>query len=241
MSGIDQPQCAVRVVLFRPREDDGFDIYLMRRGPECSYDFPGRDISKEDWREAILRRCRGLSRGQAQKRLGSELRSAIALGHWVAAIRALFEEVGVLFCVPEAGDPREITEREEQLAIKRRELAAGKLGFRAFLESEGLLCDMTRLAYFSHWLEPAPSRGPAHTRYFLARLPRNQGAVRVAPEFREWLWLTPERALQEHSHHTLAITFSVFASLRALADLDSWRSLCVEYRLQPEGEDPREP
>lgn len=241
MSGTDQPQCAARVVLFRPREDGGFDIYLTRRSPENSYDFPGQDISKEDCREAILRRCRGLSRGQAQKRLGSELRTAIALGHWVAAIRALFEEVGVLFCVPEAGDPREITEREEQLATKRRELAAGKLGFRAFLESEGLLCDLTRVAYFSHWLEPVPSRGPAHTRYFLAQLPRNQAGVKVAPEFRERLWISPERALQEHSRRKLPITFSVFASIRTLADLESWRSLCVEYRLQPEGEDPREP
>ena len=239
MSAAGQSRCAVRVILFRPTGSDGFDIYLMRLGPESDYDFPGRDIAQDDCRQAMLRRCRGLSGGQARKCLGSELRPELVLGHWVAAIRALFEEVGALFCVSEPRDPTQITGREERLSAKRWELASGKLGFRDFLESEGLFCDLTRLVYFSHWLEPVASRGPVPTRHFLGRLPRHQAAVQAGWEFRETLWITPERALQEHSRHMLPLAFSVFATLRTLADFESWRSLCEEYGLRPD-EDPQE-
>lgn len=238
MSAAGQSQCAVRVILFRPTGGDGFDIYLRRGGPESDYDFPGRDIARDDCREAMLRRCRGLSAGQARKCFGSELRPELIVGHWVAAIRALFEEVGVLFCVSEPKDPTQITGREERLAAARRELASGRLGFRDFLESEGLLCDLTRLVYFSQWLDPVASLAPVPTRHFLGQLPRNQAAVPAGWQFPEALWITPERALKEHRRQMLPLAFPAFATLRTLADFESWRSLCEEYGLRAE-EDPQ--
>ena len=44
----------------------------------------------------MLSLCRGLTRADALKILGADIGPEMCLGHWVAAVRELFEETGIL-------------------------------------------------------------------------------------------------------------------------------------------------
>ena len=110
------PRYASTVVLLRPDEDGSFEILLTRRPPEMRflggfYVFPGGAIHKDDYSAKVLERCKGLSANDAQKILGDRHDPQVAVGHWVAAIRELFEEVGVLLC--ESGSGAQIDLRDE--------------------------------------------------------------------------------------------------------------------------------
>ena len=65
----------------------------------------------------------GLSENDAQRILGNKHNADLALGHWVAGIRELFEEVGVLLCETRSGAPIEL--RDETTKTKVRDQASG--------------------------------------------------------------------------------------------------------------------
>jgi hypothetical protein len=58
----------------------------------------------------------------AQEKLGTELQPELCLGHWVAAVRELFEEVGIHFFVPQAGTNSIGQEISQRLSEKRAAL-----------------------------------------------------------------------------------------------------------------------
>jgi hypothetical protein len=103
------------------------------------------------------------------------------------------------------------------------------LSFRTLLESEELLCDASRLAYFSHWQTPGQIEIPFDTRVFLAALPNDQTPLPTSPEVAHTLWLTPDRALELFAKDKLPMTFPTFVSLRTLADFESLESVWKEY------------
>ena len=120
------------------------------------YVFPGGTVHKDDYSAKALKRCRGLSVNDAQKILGNRHEPELALGHWVAGIRELFEEVGLLLCESRSGEPIELSDEttKAKFETKRQAIVRGKLGFGEFLESEGLWCDLSRIIYFFRRVTP---------------------------------------------------------------------------------------
>lgn len=198
------------------------------------YVFPGGSVRKEDSSERLLGRCRGLAKGEARKILGAHLSPDLALGHWVAGIRELFEEAGILLCADERGRPVAMSESgtKARIAEKRIGLIEGALDFRSLLESEGLFCDAGRLAYFSHWQTPEESPIRFDTRFYLARLPSDQSPLSTSEEVTHSLWLSPERSLELCEQGRLPVIFPTYASLRTLADFDTLEQLREEYGLK---------
>src|ERR1051326_6954229 len=102
MSAAAEPRSASTVILLRPGEQSGIEVFLTRR-PEAmdflggAYVLPGGTVRKEDCSEKMQKRFRGLSADHARDILGAHLKPEVALGHWVAGIREVFEEAGVLF------------------------------------------------------------------------------------------------------------------------------------------------
>lgn len=237
MTGAEPLKYAVTVIPCRPKKDGGFEICMTRSRqnettPQAFYGFPGKCVTKEDYSDGILKRSWGLARQEARATLGSELRPAVALGHWVGAIRGLFERIGILLCVTELGEPLKLARSGENLAAKRRKLNAGEIDFRDLLESERWFCDMTRLGYFSRWLTPAETATPFDNRFFLAALAADQGQSSNSRNVADSLWIAPERALAKCQRGALTLDFTAYASLRILADLDSWESVCAEYEIR---------
>ena len=232
------PKNAATVILFRSEAKGGFEVFMTRRPAGMNflggiYVFPGGCVRKEDYSKAMLRRCFGPSPEAAQKSLGMRLSPEFSLGHWLAGIRELFEETGILLCVTEGGEPLDMNDagRRDRLAEKHAALMGGLIDFQAFLESESLLCDARRLAYFSHWLTPEEVPTRFDTRFFLAQIPADQSPLSTSREVTHSLWITPEHSLELSGEGKLPLIFPTLASLRALADYDSLKTLLNEYRL----------
>ena len=96
------PAKASTVVIVRRQDRDGFEVLMTRRPQEMQFlagflVFPGGAVENEDWSERMLARCRGLTRLAADRILGGDIAPEISLGHWVAAVRELFEETDIHF------------------------------------------------------------------------------------------------------------------------------------------------
>lgn len=198
------------------------------------YVFPGGSVREDDWSEEMLGHCRGLSRTDAQRLLGGELSPELSLGHCVAAIRELFEEVEILLTITENGNSLDMSDEEtkRRLSEKRKALVERAIGFQFLLESEGLYCDMSRLVYFSRRVTPEKYAIRFDTRFYLAHLPLGQSPLSSSQEVTESLWMTPGRALDYSQKGNLPLITPTLAALRTLADLDSWQSLCTQYPLR---------
>jgi len=235
--GGNAPINASVIILLRPEVKGGIELLMTRcpAGPSSykDYAFPVSPVKKEDTLERMLNRCRGLTPLEARNTLGSELTPHLSLGHWVAAIRGLFEQMGVLLCATEGGVPLDMVRGplKDNLVKKRRSLLEGSMDFRTLLESEGLLCDTRWLRYFSHWLTAENAHPNYNARYYVASLPTNQKPIMRSRNRSTGLWITPERGMDLFQQGSLTVAFPTFSSVRTLADFDSWDSLASEYGL----------
>ncbi|MGH7784083.1 MAG: NUDIX domain-containing protein, partial [Candidatus Binatia bacterium] len=132
MSDIAVPGRASTIIMVRPAAGERFEVLLTRRPAEMKVlagflVFPGGGVEKEDWSDEMLARCRGLSPDAARQILGTDMSPEQSIGHWVAAVRELFEEVGIHFFVTEKGSRFDTipTGLLERLAEKRAALCRG--------------------------------------------------------------------------------------------------------------------
>ena len=233
-----RPRFASTVVLLRPDENGSFEILLTRRLPEMRflggfYVFPGGTVHKEDYSARILERCRGLSGNEAQKILGNRHDPQVAIGHWIAAVRELFEEVGVLLCESGSGAPIDLRDEttKENFEIKRRAIVKDELAFGEFLESEGLVCDLSRMIYFFHRVTPEFYPMRFDTRFYLAPLPAHQTPLSRSEEVTHSLWIKPAEALSQVDRYDFPILPPTTTVLEDLAEIGSWAGLRANYRL----------
>ena len=230
---------AASVILLRSDEQGGIEVFLTRRPSGMAflggfYVFPGGTVGKNDFSNTALSRSRGLSTTKAHEILGKQLSPEASLGHWIAGVRELFEEVGILLFVNSEGNPMSLEGviTRERVAQKRQELIEEVTDFSSFLESEGIYCDLSKLAYFSHWLTPEEFPMRFDTRFFLAPLPSEQCPLSRSQEVTESFWVSPDQALHLYRQGKLPIIFPTFSGLRALADFESMEGLCQEFGLR---------
>ena len=232
------PRYASTVVLLRPDEDGGFDILLTRRPPQMRflggyYVFPGGTVHQNDYSARVLERCRGLSESEAQKILGNRHDPEVAMGHWIAAVRELFEEVGVLLCESMAKVGIDLREKtiQERFETKRQAIVGERLDFGEFLESEGLYCDLSRIVYFFHRVTPEFYPMRFDTRFYLALLPAHQTPLASSEEVTHSVWIKPEKALAQVYQRDFPILPPTTTVLEDLAAIDTWNDLRARYRL----------
>ena len=106
-----------------------------------------------------------------------------------AAIRELFEEMGILLARSANGFAKE---RDGQ---RIRESIRGGQTFREGLRSTGLTPAPDRLVFLARWVTPAQVRRRFDARFFLARMPAGQEVHPQDGEVADWRWITPEGAL----------------------------------------------
>jgi len=232
------PRNASTVVLLRPDDSGSFEILLTRR-PEAMrflggfYVFPGGTVHRDDFSAQTLARCRKLSGEQAREILGGDHQLDEAMGHWVAVVRELFEEVGVLLCVNEAGDDIDLADAATKRRIeqKRQAIVKKQLDFGAFLESENLFCDLSRAVYFDHWVTPEIYSMRFDTRFYVAVLPSKQIPLARSEEVTHSLWIKPMDALARMGRHDFPILPPTTTVLNNLSRHASWERLCAAFKL----------
>jgi 8-oxo-dGTP pyrophosphatase MutT (NUDIX family) len=223
------PYPASTVVLVRPDSNGRFEI-LMNRRPEKMdaypgvYVFPGGRVDRSDWSAEMMGLTCGLTPSAAQEKLGGELDAELCLGHWVAAVRELFEEVGIQFFLPRDGAATDLVQQEifARLGERRSALQQGKIDLPTLLLSERLCCDVSPLAYFYHRITPEHYLVRFDTRFYLAALPPDQSPLHTSEEVSESLWISPKEALERSQSGKFAMMPPTVAVLR---NLSSHRSL----------------
>ena len=232
-----KPKQAATVILLRPATSQGFEVFLTRRPEGMAflggmYCFPGGTVRKDDYSPGMVERCAGLTPNQARQILGAQFSPKQALGLWVAGVRELFEEVGILLAVGATAAPLTMdSQRKLRLAEQHGAMIGKTLSFQSLLAGEGLRCDLGSLAHFSYWQTPSEFSLRFDTRFFVAVLPENQNPLATSYEVAHSLWLTPDRALRLFSEGELPMIFPTFTALRTLADFETLESVRREFQL----------
>jgi len=232
------PRYASTVVLVRSAPGGGFEVLLTRRPPEMRflggfYVFPGGTVHGGDYSAQTLERCRGLSDEEMRKILGNQYDAKLATGHWVACVRELFEEVGVLLCSDEAGNAVDLRNQatKKRIEVERQAVAKKELDFGSFLESENLYCDLSRAVYFDHWITPEIYSMRFDTRFYLASLPLHQTPLHSSEEVADSVWIKPADALARTYDRDFPLIPPTTTVLGNLARLGSWDRLRTKYFL----------
>jgi 8-oxo-dGTP pyrophosphatase MutT (NUDIX family) len=231
------PLPASTVVLVRRDERGGFEVFMNRRSEKMQtyagvYVFPGGCVDQADYAPEMIALTRGLAPVDARATLNSELEPEVCLGHWVAAVRELFEEAGIHFfgsaedC--EVADPSSLLER---LLAKRSALQAGELTLAEILRSELLCCEVGRLTYFAHRITPEHYEVRFDTRFFLAALPAQQNPLHSSEEVEDSLWISPQAALDRFPSGRFSMMPPTLAVLRTLAQRGSWQALRASFNV----------
>jgi 8-oxo-dGTP pyrophosphatase MutT (NUDIX family) len=233
-----QPRNASTVVLLRPGDNGDFKILLTRRPPQMKflggyYVFPGGAVHPEDYSSRVLERCRGLSANDARRILGAHDNAIQALGHWVAVVRELFEEVGVLLCLTESGGEVDLRNpgAKARIELKRQAMVKSELDFGAFLKSENLICDLSRAVYFDHWVTPEIYSMRFDTRFYIAKLPSYQIPLAASEEVIDSLWVSPQDALSRINQHDFPLLPPTTTVLAELGRIGSWQGLQNRFHL----------
>lgn len=233
-----RPRFASTVVLVRPDDDSGFEILLTRRPPEMRflggfYVFPGGTVHAPDYSNSILRRCRGIAGEQARRLLAGRHQENEALGHWVAVVRELFEEVGVLLAAREDGRSIDFADPEmkERIEGARQAVVREQLDFGDFLAAENFFCDLGKIMYFDHWVTPEMYSMRFDTRFFIAESPAGQVPLSRSQEVTDSLWISAEEALARMNRRDFPILPPTTTVLQRLARLSTWERLRSEFKL----------
>ena len=230
------PGKASTVIVAKPGVGGDFEVLMTRRSPHLKVlagflVFPGGAVEEDDWSEKMLARCRGLTPSEAQQILAATMTPDQAMGHWVAAVRELFEETGIHFFVKQGDLGAAPSDGlRERLAAHREALWQGRLALADLLESEQLFCDVGRLTYLFHRITPNHHPVRFDTRFYVTCLPEGQTPLSFSEEVAESVWLTPQDALKLSESGSLPMMPPTLIALRTLAELGSWENFISTYR-----------
>ena len=222
LSEITIPRPSATVLL--ARESAGAPELLMvqrhaRSAFGDAYAFPGGVLDDTD--ADVHDYCAGRSAAAANRILGVE---SGGLDFYVAAIRELFEETGILL----ATQARPVND----LAAVRECLNDETQSWSEFVRGcdACMLCD--QLHYFSHWITPDHLPKRYTTRFFVAEWPAGQVAQHDERELTNSAWISATDALQAGKdgsmilHYPTRKTLESLAGHQSLGELVSWASAC---------------
>jgi 8-oxo-dGTP pyrophosphatase MutT (NUDIX family) len=240
-----EPRPSASVILVRDAPGGGgLETFMVRRHVRSpvapsAYVFPGGTVRADDL-DAAPSDAQALTE-VLSARSDTPVEPLQAAALYVAAVRELFEEAGVLlvrdaggqaFLEVDAAD-QALQERLEstRLALQARDLSLARL-----LADWGWQPAFDRLVPFSHWVTPTVLAARFDTWFFVAEMPVRQAALHDTIETSEGVWLPPARVL-ESDYHTVYATAQHLRRLtpyRTVADLLEFARHKAIRRIQPE-------
>jgi 8-oxo-dGTP pyrophosphatase MutT (NUDIX family) len=215
------PVSAATVLVLRDAPK-GLEVYLLKRHGLSevlggAYVFPGGKLDLQD-AEWVGRLDRPLA--VLHDALGEpQLSEAQAAALYVAAIREVFEEAGVLFAPLNAAQAQ---------ALRRAERR-----FDRVMELVDAPLESACLSPWSRWITPVASvRARKHfdTRFFVAAVPPSQAPMHDAHETTEGVWLTPRQALGEYWQRRIELAPPQIMTLAHLSRYGEVAAVIAEAR-----------
>lgn len=213
-----EPKPAATAVLMRDGAS-GPEVLLLRRHRSSgfvpgAYVFPGGRVDAADHEVE----WKGLADPPAE--------------YWIAAVREVFEETGVLLARTHAGGFCGDASSDRELEACREQLMQEQTTLGQVLEQRGLQLDASALAYIAHWITPVPEPRRYDTRFFLARLPAGTVIRADAREMTDAVWLTPVDALGRFEAGRLPMVFPTVKTLQLLQVYGSVEEALATFRAQ---------
>lgn len=230
---------AATVVLFRPQPGGGrgFELYMTLRPEEMEayagyYVFPGGKVAVEDRSPESILACDDATALRAPRLIAEDGVAGRALAHWVAAIRELFEEAGVLLCEREDGEPLDFGEGQLilRLARYREGLQRGELRLAHLLRTEGWRLRTEALWYFCRWVTPTLNPRRFDAKFYLAVLPRGQQADGGGREVDAGMWLTPQDLIGGYERGRIKLRTPTILTVRYLAQFSTFDALVQHHK-----------
>jgi 8-oxo-dGTP pyrophosphatase MutT (NUDIX family) len=229
-----EPRPAASVLLIRPGRATAIEVFMIRRARDMRflggyYAFPGGKVDLADRGHEALARTRGLSREAAARALGDPMDEVPALAYWIAAVREVFEETGVLLA--RDSDDELVAASAPEVATRleghRRALVRGERSFTQILLAEGWAADLAPLRYLCHFVTPPASPIRFSARFFLCPVPPGQGPRLIAEEASEGFWVDPGEGYRRFSAREWPMAEPAEYGTQYLAQFDScdavWR------------------
>jgi len=201
------------------------EIFMVERSGGAdfqggAYVFPGGRVEDDD--AELASRSAGINERDLERLRAENLADDQALGCWVAALRELFEEVGVLLAyrtgVPlDFGDPAVAA----RFRAHRERLAADEIIFREIVEREDLTLATDRLRYYSRYVTPPYAPKRFDTRFVLAVAPSDQLPSHDAFELVSGDWLTAREAIAKYHTREQQIVPPTLQNLCQIADANT--------------------
>jgi len=195
---VDTPPLHAATVMMLRDTPAGMEVFLLKRHSDSAvlggaYVFPGGKMDAADSADAMVARLNQAPDALHQSLNEPELDARLAAGLYVAAVREVFEESGILFAQPAPGQAHRLT---AAVASDRRTLS-----FEELILAHDLRLDTQSLRPWSRWVTPRmPSvqRKRFDTRFFVSVAPPDQIAAHDNHETTESLWVQPREALAQY-------------------------------------------
>jgi 8-oxo-dGTP pyrophosphatase MutT (NUDIX family) len=197
------PRASATVVLLRDDAQKGLQVFLLRRHTASAvlggaYVFPGGKLDDADCTPNVHAYL-DTSPQALRSTLGEpDLSQHTAAGLYVAAVREVLEECGVLYARLKNNDA--LAHDASQRQHWQQALHGGQ-GFVEVLQGAGLRVDTQHLAPWSRWItpvQPSVTNKRFDTRFFVAALPAGQQPVHDNIEAIDSVWLKPMDALTRY-------------------------------------------
>lgn len=223
MSDADEPRPSATVLVARQRGDDA-EVLLVERHAGTAFGavhaFPGGVLEPAD--ANVATHCRGIDDARASETLSVD-RGGLA--YYSAAIRELFEEVGILL-----GD----CDDADALPALRDALNGGDIAWSSALEQHAITLHCDALDYFAHWVTPVGEPKRFSTRFFAALAPAGQEAVHDCREITDCCWVTPATALAAYERKELGLIYPTWRTLEDIRDLGTADAIVAWARARSE-------
>lgn len=221
------PRKASAVILLRDKIR-GLEVFLIKRHVASGfwggfYAFPGGNVEPADYSTELRAFVEGVSEEEAWESLGKVASPHICLAHWVAGIREVFEEVGILFARNGGGTLISFGDRKRRTVFEgyRELLNRGEMTLSELLHKENLRLAANSLAHYSHWITPEASSKRYDTHFFLSHIPEGQIPASDQGETTEGIWLSPVEALRRNAFGNIPLTPPALCTLEGLTPFSS--------------------
>jgi 8-oxo-dGTP pyrophosphatase MutT (NUDIX family) len=217
------------LIMLREQGPTGFGVFLLKRHEQSifmggNFVYPGGKLDEGDADEKIISLSTGITPAQAELIFGEPGSEGMCLAYWVAGIRELFEEAGILLAYTSDGKILSIESdyTRQRFALHRQALQKGETTLLQIIREEGLTLALDKCFYYAHWITPEARNVRFDTRFFIASDVPGQEASPDAKETTEGVWMTPAEALQKNLSGTVALSPP---TLKTLEDLSKFNTI----------------
>ncbi len=226
---------ASTVILVRESQDapSHWQVLMVKRSAKSSfmpdvYVYPGGALDPADCTHNLTSVLEpGWGADEAHLRLREpQLSPQQALGLYLAAIREVFEESGLLIAWDRATgqlvDLLSSKEKTQAFSKYRAELVQYSISMHDLLESEDLFLKPSQLGYFARWITPLHLESRRYdARFFVIKAPLNQRALPDFSEVVDSRWARPATFLDDYAQGKIELAPPTISSLKRLAAFSS--------------------